>query len=92
MYYAAHLVGGGVWGVLNAALLNRLIERVPEDDRPGHMALHNICAAPWYSVRFLVWLRCWPELWVCERRCSLAPVCGWWRDLCFGFTAEPADR
>lgn len=42
MYYAAHLVGGGVWGVLNAALLNRLMERVPEDDRPGHMALHNI--------------------------------------------------
>ena len=27
MYYAAHLVGGGVWGVLNAALLNRLMER-----------------------------------------------------------------
>ena len=42
MYYAAHLVGGGVWGVLNAALLNRLMERVPEDDRPAHMALHNI--------------------------------------------------
>jgi predicted MFS family arabinose efflux permease len=28
--------------VVNAALLNRLLERVPEDDRPAHMALHNI--------------------------------------------------
>ena len=42
VFYAAHLVGGGVWGILNAALLNRLMERVPEDDRPAHMALHNI--------------------------------------------------
>lgn len=42
MFYAAHLVGGGVWGILNAALLNRLMERVPQDDRPAHMALHNL--------------------------------------------------
>ena len=41
MFYAAALVGGGVWGILNAALLNRLMERVPEDDRPAHMALHH---------------------------------------------------
>lgn len=42
LYWTASLVGGAVWGVLNGGLLNRLMERVPEDDRPAHMALHNL--------------------------------------------------
>jgi hypothetical protein len=42
VYWTASLVGGAVWGVLNGGLLNRLMERVPEDDRPAHMALHNL--------------------------------------------------
>jgi predicted MFS family arabinose efflux permease len=28
--------------LLSGALLNRLIERVPDNDRPAHMALHNL--------------------------------------------------
>jgi MFS family permease len=42
VFWVASGLGGAIWGVLNAALLNRLLERVPEDDRPAHMALHNI--------------------------------------------------
>ena len=28
--------------MLNAALVNRLMEKVPDGDRPAHMALHNL--------------------------------------------------
>jgi MFS family permease len=42
LFWVASGLGGAIWGVVNAALLNRLLERVPEDDRPAHMALHNI--------------------------------------------------
>lgn len=42
LYWVANIFGGIVWAVLNAGLVNRLMERVPEDDRPAHMALHNL--------------------------------------------------
>jgi MFS family permease len=42
MYYAASIVGGGVWGVTSASLLNRLMERAPEKERSASMALHNL--------------------------------------------------
>ncbi len=42
LYLVASVVGGVVWGVLNASLINRLIERVPEDSRPAGMAFHNL--------------------------------------------------
>jgi MFS family permease len=42
LFWVASALGGAFWGLLNAALLNRLLERVPSDDRPAHMALHNI--------------------------------------------------
>ncbi len=42
LFWVASLVGGAVWGLLNGSLVNRLMERVPEDDRPAHMALHNL--------------------------------------------------
>lgn len=42
LYWVASLVGGGVWAVTNVGLVNRLMERVPEDDRPATMALHNL--------------------------------------------------
>ena len=37
----------GIWaapygGLLNGALVNRLMETVPDDDRPAHMAIHNL--------------------------------------------------
>lgn len=42
LYWVASLEGGVVWAILAASSLNRLMERVPEDDRPAHMALHNM--------------------------------------------------
>ena len=41
-FWLASFIGGGTWGVLAGALIHRLMERVPENDRPAHMALHNI--------------------------------------------------
>jgi MFS family permease len=42
LYYLACLVGGGVYALLSGGLINRLMERVPADDRPAHMAIHNL--------------------------------------------------
>jgi hypothetical protein len=42
LYLIAALVGGSVWALISAALVNRLMEKVPEDERPAHMALHNL--------------------------------------------------
>ncbi len=42
LYWISSLVGGGVWALTSASLLNRLMEKVPEDDRPAYMALHNL--------------------------------------------------
>lgn len=41
LYLAAQVAGGIVWAVLNVGMVNRLMERIPEDDRPAHMAIHN---------------------------------------------------
>jgi MFS family permease len=41
-YIAGAALGGIGWGFLGGAAANRLMERVPEDDRPAHMALFNI--------------------------------------------------
>jgi MFS family permease len=38
----AGLVGGATWGILGGALNNRLLEHVPDDDRPNHLALYNL--------------------------------------------------
>ena len=42
MYYLACLIGGPIVALINGGLTNRLMERVPADDRPAHMALHNL--------------------------------------------------
>lgn len=42
LYYLACLIGGGVNAMLSGAIINRLMDRVPSDDRPAHMALHNL--------------------------------------------------
>ncbi len=42
LYWLASVYGGAVWAILNGGLVNRLMERVPEDDRPAHMAIHNL--------------------------------------------------
>jgi predicted MFS family arabinose efflux permease len=42
MYYLACLTGGVVYALLTGAMLNRLMDQVPPDDRPAHMAIHNL--------------------------------------------------
>jgi predicted MFS family arabinose efflux permease len=42
LYYLACLVGGAVYAMLTGAIINRLMERVPADDRPAHMTIHNL--------------------------------------------------
>jgi MFS family permease len=42
LYYLACLLGGGINAMLSGAIINRLMERVPSNDRPAHMALHNL--------------------------------------------------
>jgi MFS family permease len=42
LFWAASFMGGGAWGLVNAGLTNRLMEKVPDDQRPAGMALHNL--------------------------------------------------
>ncbi len=42
LVWVASVMGGAVWALTNGGLVNRLMERVPNDDRPAHMALHNL--------------------------------------------------
>ena len=42
LFWVASLVGGGAWALVSAGLINRLMERVPEDERPAYMAMHNL--------------------------------------------------
>ncbi len=38
----ASVLGGVVWAILGGALANRLLERIPTDDRPPYLALYNL--------------------------------------------------
>jgi MFS family permease len=42
LYLVASFLGGISWAMVNTSMLNRLMEVVPEDDRPAYMALHNL--------------------------------------------------
>ena len=42
LFWMASCLGGVAWGLTGAGLINRLMERVPPDDLPAHMALHNL--------------------------------------------------
>jgi sugar phosphate permease len=42
MFLTASVLGGAVWGTANPALVTRLFDRVPGQDRPAHMALFNL--------------------------------------------------
>lgn len=42
LFWVASFIGGGAWGITNVGLTNRLMEKVPEDQRPAGMALHNL--------------------------------------------------
>ncbi|NMC13812.1 MAG: MFS transporter [Chloroflexi bacterium] len=42
LYWVASFGGGLISGMVTGGLINRLMERTPENDRPAHMALYNI--------------------------------------------------
>lgn len=42
LFLVGSLIGGVSWAVINTSMLNRLMEVVPEHDRPAYMALHNL--------------------------------------------------
>jgi hypothetical protein len=42
LFWLASIAGGFAWGITSGGLLNRLMERTPEDDRPAYMTLHNL--------------------------------------------------
>ena len=41
-YYFLSLLGGFVWALVNGAYANYLLENIPPDDRPTHLAWYNI--------------------------------------------------
>lgn len=43
-YYAIQVVGGTVWAIAGGAQPNYLLEKVPEDDRPAHLAWYSMVA------------------------------------------------
>jgi predicted MFS family arabinose efflux permease len=42
LYWVASFGGGLISGMVTGGLINRLMERTPQNDRPAHMALYNI--------------------------------------------------
>jgi MFS family permease len=41
-YYLVSIMGGFVWAMVGGAYVNYLLERIPEDDRPAHLAWYNL--------------------------------------------------
>jgi MFS family permease len=41
-YYLLSITGGFAWAMVAGAYANYLLERIPEDDRPSHLAWYNI--------------------------------------------------
>ena len=41
-YYLLSIIGGFAWALVGGAYVNYLLERIPEDDRPSHLAWYNI--------------------------------------------------
>ncbi len=42
MILIAHIVGGMSWGFAGGVITNNLMDKVPEDNRPPHMALNHV--------------------------------------------------
>lgn len=41
-YYLVSLIGGFTWGMAGGAYANYLLERIPDHDRPAHLAWYNM--------------------------------------------------
>ena len=42
LFWVASLAGGVIWGLLSVGLIDYLFDHVPAEDRPAHMAFHNL--------------------------------------------------
>ncbi len=42
LFFVASVLGGAITGIMGGAQINRLMERIPDDDLPAHMALNNM--------------------------------------------------
>lgn len=42
LYWVTSFIGGFIWAMVGGALANYLLEKVPSDDRPAHLAWYNI--------------------------------------------------
>ena len=42
LYWVASFLGGAIYGVVSASLINRLMEVVPEQQRAAGMSFHNL--------------------------------------------------
>ncbi len=42
LLFVAAILGGAAWAILSGALVNRLLEFIPGDQRPSHLALYNM--------------------------------------------------
>ena len=41
-YYAVSILGGFSWALMGSAYMNYVLENIPENDRPAHLAWYNI--------------------------------------------------
>ncbi|MCI0520951.1 MAG: MFS transporter [Chloroflexi bacterium] len=41
-FWAASMASGSSWAIASGAMINRLMERIPEDDRPAGMTIYNV--------------------------------------------------
>jgi MFS family permease len=41
-YYALSTICGGIWGMVNGAYANYLLDTIPAHDRPAHLAWYNV--------------------------------------------------
>jgi MFS family permease len=50
LYYLAGIVGGYAWALAGGALYNYLLEKIPSNDRPKHLAWYNL----WLNAAILI--------------------------------------
>jgi MFS family permease len=41
-YYFVSIIGGLSWALMGSAFMNYILENIPENDRPAHLAWYNI--------------------------------------------------
>jgi len=69
-YLVASLIGGAGWALAYGGLVNSLMERTPENDRPVHMSFHNlvlnlgVLSGSLSGPLLMEWVDMRPALWI----------------------------